>query len=56
MCQSGLTYILLGLAHLQEEAVFFKHEEVIANNGTNKGASETKLHAHVGKSPFFIPM
>ena len=24
-----------------------KHMEVIANNGTNKGASETKLRSHV---------
>ena len=33
-----------------------KHKEVIANNGTNKGASETKLCSHVGGTPLFIPM
>ena len=33
-----------------------KHKEVVANNGTNKGASETKLCSHVGETPFFIPM
>ena len=29
-----------------------KHKEVIANKGTNKGASETKLCSHVGEIPF----
>ena len=33
-----------------------KHKKVIANNGTNKGASEMKLCSHVGETPFFIPM
>ena len=29
-----------------------KHKEVIANNGTNKGATEAKLGSHVGATPF----
>ena len=33
-----------------------KHKEVIANNGSNKGAIETKLCSRVGETPFFIPM
>ena len=33
-----------------------KHKEVIANNGTNKGASETTLCSHVGENFFYIPM
>ena len=32
-----------------------RHKEVIVNNGTNKGASETKLCLHVGET-FFIPI
>ena len=30
----------------------YKHKKVIANNGTNKGATETKLVSHVGATLF----
>ena len=43
------------LLNFKKRLFSYKHKEVITNNGTNKGASETKLRSHVGKCPFFIP-
>ena len=34
----------------------YKHKEVIANNGTNKGASETIPCSHIGEPHFFVPV
>ena len=57
MYQSGLTHILLGLAHLRTKRLFSnKHKEVVANKGRNKGASETKLCSHVEETSFFMPI
>ena len=42
------------LVNLKERFCFFKKKEVVANNGTNKGATETKVCSHVGETPFFI--
>ena len=41
------------LLNFKKRLFSYKRKEVIANNGTNNGASETKLRSHVGKSPLF---
>ena len=41
------------LANFKKSLFSNKHKEVIANNGTNKGASETKLFSHVGVNSLF---
>ena len=59
LCQNGLTHILFWVSPLMNfKKRLFSNElkEVIANNGTNKGASETKLCSNVGEAHFFIPM
>ena len=44
------------LVNFKKKQCSNKHKEVISNNGTNKGTSETKIYLHVGKPPSFIPM
>ena len=41
------------LVNFKKRLFSYEHKEVIANNGTNKGASETKLCSHVGGKPPF---
>ena len=43
------------LVDLKKRLFSNKHMEVIANDGTNKGASEKKLCSHIEETPFFIP-
>ena len=53
---NGFCVIFAYVLNFKKRLFCNKRKEVTTNNGTNKGASETKHCSHVAETSFFIPI